>query len=375
MKILLIANYLPDNQPSMQLFAGMLYRGLCDLGHDVRVIRPEPFFCRFKKSFGGPGKWPGYLDKMVLFPLRLSGKIARADIVHICDHSNAIYVKYLKNVPHLVTCCDLLAVRSALNEFKENPTKWTGRQLQKMILNGLNRSRRVACISEATEKDLLRISSLKKEKVSVVYMGLNYPYSPMESQKARNILNGTLNINYGDPFLLHVGKNNWYKNRMGALRIFACMNRLHPRSRLRLVFAGEGLSKEMRMFAGKQSIENMISEVILPKSEQLRALYSSAKALLYPSLAEGFGWPIVEAQACGCPVFTTNRSPMTEAGGSAAVYIDPSIPEAAASVILQSLGDKRKADKMREDGLRNIKRFSSEEMAKNYVRIYKEILR
>ena len=61
-----------------------------------------------------------------------------ADIVHICDHSNAIYTKYL-NLPHLVTCHDLLAITSALGNSKES-TKWTGKQLQRLILTGTKAS-------------------------------------------------------------------------------------------------------------------------------------------------------------------------------------------------------------------------------------------
>ncbi|MBC8009252.1 MAG: glycosyltransferase, partial [Burkholderiales bacterium] len=66
---------------------------------------------------------------------------------------------------------------------------------------------------------------------------------------------------------------------------------------------------------------------------QLEALYNLAEGLLFPSLAEGFGWPVAEAQACGCPVFASERAPITEVGGSHAVYFDPVDPPAAARII------------------------------------------
>ena len=65
----------------------------------------------------------------------------------------------------------------------------------------------------------------------------------------------------------------------------------------------------------------------------LQALYSLATALLYPSWQEGFGWPIIEAQSCGCPVFTSNRAPMTEVASTAAVYFNPHDPVQAAAII------------------------------------------
>ena len=318
MKILLIGNYIHDLQLSMQLFAKTLETGLRQLGHEVLLIRPEPTLGRFKPSYKGIGKWLGYIDKFFIFPQRLRKAMSWADVVHICDHSNAFYTKYLKKVPHLVTCHDLLAIRSALGEIKENLTKWTGRQLQRMILNGLKRAMYLVCMSESTKDDLLRIAKVNSRNVSVVYYGFNYPYSPIERTEAKKILR-SIEMETDHPFFLHVGKESWYKNRFGVLDIFRYIIQLQKTSQYILVFAGNRLTEKMRKFAKAHHLEDKVLEVILPKGKELEALYSTATALLYPSLNEGFGWSIIEAQACGCPVFTTNRAPMTEAGGDAAV--------------------------------------------------------
>ena len=84
-----------------------------------------------------------------------------------------------------------------------------------------------------------------------------------------------------------------------------------------------------RAIAGKTQVRELVSV----QNEDLRALYSTATALLFPSFQEGFGWPIIEAQACGCPVITSNRTPMTEVGENAAIYINPDSPEEAAREI------------------------------------------
>ena len=125
------------------------------------------------------------------------------------------------------------------------------------------------------------------------------------------------------PFFLHVGNNDWNKNRKGLLRIFYQFTRLALGNKLHLVLAGQGLTDELRFLAQKIGISDRIREAPDVTNEQLCALYSTAEGLIFPSLAEGFGWPIIEAQACGCPLFTSNRAPMTEIGGSAAVYFDP----------------------------------------------------
>jgi glycosyltransferase involved in cell wall biosynthesis len=321
MKILLIGNYVYSYQESMQRFASVLQEGLTAAGHKVRLIRPTPYFGRLRPSPTGVGKWLGYIDRLVIFPSVLVRVLKWPDIVHICDHANAVYVKYLRRCPHVVTCHDMLAIRSAFGEIPQNPTRWTGRKLQRMILKGLNRARRVICVSESTKADLLRISHLNCAQVGVIYNGLNYPYRPMEERERRTTLKA-LALD-GNPFLLHVGGDQWYKNRPGVLRIFSHLLQFPGISELKLVMVGKPWSAEMRRFVSEQGLGGKVVELVNVSNEDLRALYSSAMALVFPSLYEGFGWPILEAQACGCPVFTSNRPPMTEVGNDTAIYLDP----------------------------------------------------
>ncbi|PPS42811.1 glycosyltransferase family 1 protein [Chroococcidiopsis sp. TS-821] len=367
MKILLIGNYLPDCQESMQRFADMLHTGLIQLNYEVRLLKPQPFFGKLKVSNQGLSKWLGYVDKFVLFPQTIQQAITWADIVHICDHSNSIYTKYLQRVPHVVTCHDLLAVRSALGEIKENPTKWSGRKLQQMILRGLERSQRIVCVSQQTKKDLLRITSIEPSTISVIYDGLNYPYAPVPKVEmfARCQALG-IDINF--PFLLHVGGNHWYKNRLGVLAVFHHLKQHN--SNIFLVMVGKPFTWEMQQFIQERGLETHVKELVAIENNDLRALYSAATALLFPSLQEGFGWPIAEAQACGCPVITSNRPPMTEVAGNAAIYIDPENPKAAAQEIAQHLPT---ISKLKQAGFVNVQRFAPQKMLESYIDVYQEI--
>ena len=222
MKVLLVGNYANDEQESMQRFAALLNAGLRKAGHEVRLIRPIPVIGRLKPAVHGVGKWCGYVDKFAFFPPELKAAAKWADIIHVCDHSNAFYVKYLSSRPHVVTCHDLLAISSALDEIPENRTSWTGQQLQKMILGGLRRARHVICVSEATRVELIRLTGLPEHRVSLIYNGLNYPYAPfVKSHEGRS----TGGLDTSEPFFLHVGGNQWYKNRLGVLEIFSHLQR------------------------------------------------------------------------------------------------------------------------------------------------------
>ena len=369
MKVLLVANYLHDAQESMQRFAALMERGLTEAGQEVRVCRPTAIVGRLRPSGRGVGKWLGYVDKFAVFPVPLRAAAKWADVVHICDHSNSFYVEHLRSRPHVVTCHDVLAIKSALGGIPQVRTKWTGCQLQRMILNGLLEAQHVACVSEATRRELLRLSSISECCVSRIYNGLNYPYSRMAAHEAAPRIR-QFRIDSGQLFLLHVGANQWYKNRLGVLRIFSCLRKCEAGRNLKLVMVGKPWTLEMRRFVSEHSLRDAAFELTGVAEEDLRALYSTAAMMLFPSLQEGFGWPILEAQACGCPVVTSNRSPMDEVGGSAAIYVDPENAESAAATVAGALG--RVAD-LREASVQNAARFSTSAMINSYMCLYKRL--
>ena len=314
------------------------------------------------------------------FPALLKRAARRADIVHITDHSNAIYVSSLKGKPLLLTCNDVIAIRSALGLVPQNATGAAGKLLQKLILRGLKRVPRVACISENTRRELLEVSGRSPAATTVIEMGLNYPYSPMPAEPARTHLRALI----GEPraeralrrgTVLHVGANDWYKNRIGVLRIYSHVRRADPERAPMLILAGKPLDEASQQVLESLDLENDVIKIHGSSNEELRALYSLAEALLFPSLAEGFGWPIAEAQACGCRVVTTGAAPMTQVGGDAAVYIDPTDEIAAARCVRALLDESETAKRERiAAGLRHSEQFSARRMVDSYLDAYQDII-
>jgi glycosyltransferase involved in cell wall biosynthesis len=353
MKVLLVSNYLYDRQESMLRFADALAEGLRAAGVEVQLVRPEPFIGRIHPGYSGIGKWLGYLDKFRFFPPRLRQFASTVDVVHICDHSNAMYVNQIANRPHLVTCNDMLAIRSAKGEFPQNPTGWSGRILQRWILTGLRRAHRLTCISAATRCDVLRLTGHKPEAVSVTYMGQNFPYAPVPRLNSAST-----------PYILHVGGAQWYKNRPGVLAIHAALRARLGQRTPRLVLVGPPCDA-----AGVEVRSNV-------DNATLAALYSGAELLLFPSLEEGFGWPIIEAQACGCRVVTTAKDPMMEVGGRAAYYLQDPTDAVAGAALIETLLAQDPASRAEavHAGIENAARFSTERMVHEYLAIYREVL-
>jgi glycosyltransferase involved in cell wall biosynthesis len=373
MKILLVGNYEPSGQKSMQRFATLLDRGFRRAGHETRLLRPPVVLGKLPLP-GTAGKWIGYVDKFMVFPGLLRKAVEWADVVQICDQGNAFYTKYVQRRPLLLTCHDMFAVRSALGEIDCHRTSWTGRRLQSMILHGLQTAGRrghITCVSQATRKDILRVTGLPDDRVSQIYNGLNFPYSPMDIWQARGHIE-KLGIHSGQRFLLHVGGNAWYKNRIGVLKMFATVKSHTEGKPLAMVMAGMPFTAAMRQFVRETGISKSVLELVNPNNEDLQALYSCADLMLFPSLEEGFGWPIIEAQACGCPVVTSNRIPMTEVGGKAAVYVQPENIEEAAGIIVREIHSRITACEL---SLRNAARFDSSEMITRYLELHERLLK
>src|SRR5487761_2723137 len=107
MRILLVANYEPDAQQSMQRYADWLQQALVKRGHTVQVTRPTPFFSRLTfGKFSTIQKYLGYIDKFFLFPPKLRIMAFSFDLIHVVDHSNSMYLNAAGSRPALITCHD-----------------------------------------------------------------------------------------------------------------------------------------------------------------------------------------------------------------------------------------------------------------------------
>jgi glycosyltransferase involved in cell wall biosynthesis len=365
-KILLVGNYAPDQQYSMLGFCSMMELELRKAGHSVRVVRPEVRLGRLRARPSELGKWLGYIDKFILFPAHLRTASKAADVVHICDHSYSLYTRHCGSTACVVTCHDLIAVRAARGDFPEVRTRWSGRKFQRMVIDGLNRARHVTCDSEATRSDVLQLCSVPDSRTSVGHICLNFAYRPAsKAEKAARL--GSLGIDRGERFILHVGSPAWYKNQPGMIRIFKELAATPQGNNFALVMVSKSVTPSLMKLITECGLQRKVRILSHVQPEDLRAVYSAATALVFPSLREGFGWPILEAQACGCPVFTSNRAPMTEVGGDGAIYIDPEEAKATAATIVEHLPN---AGLMREAGFANVRKFSAEEMISGYIDAY-----
>ena len=368
---------------SMPRYARMLADGLRARGHTVEVWMPEPLFYRLPAP-GSLRKWLGYVDQYLRFPAQVRRRVRRCppDTLFVfTDHALGPWVPLVAQRPHVVHCHDFLAQRSAIGEVPENPTGWTGRQYQTFIRRGYSQARHFISVSQTTRTDSQRFLPTAPPVSEVVYNGLNQSFASHDSDEARRTLGRTTGLALSSGYLLHVGGNQWYKNRSGVVELYDTWRATAPQPLPLLLIgeaADEALQKKCMQSAFRADI-HLLSDLA---DEQVRLAYAGATVFLFPSLAEGFGWPITEAMASSCPVITTHEAPMTEVGAEAAFYI-PRRPAAGAAAwaaagaeVVQQVITLTPAERKAvvEKGLANARRFAPDAALDHMEEIYRAIL-
>ena len=307
---------------SMPRFVDYLTEGMQSRGHHVEFWRPSPVFCRITESVLLK-KWLGYIDQYILFPFEIRKRMktcAPGTLFVFTDQALGPWIPLAANRPHAIHCHDFLAQRSALGEIVENPTSWTGQCYQAFIRNGYSKGKHFISVSQTTRTDLHRFLPAPPVYSEVVYNGLNQQYVLHDIFKARNTLGDHIKLDLQAGYLLHVGGNQWYKNRLGIIALYNAW-RASSAVKLPLLLVGQIPNNQLIEARNRSHYKENIFFLTDVNDSLVRLAYAGATVFLFPSLAEGFGWPIAEAMAAGCPVITTGEAPMTEVGGTAAFYI------------------------------------------------------
>ena len=216
-------------------------------------------------------------------------------------------------------------------------------------------------ISEFTKQEMMRIWGLPADKIHIVPCACSAGMHRIDNQEKLD----KLRQKYGLPehFLLFVGNFNPRKN---LERLIKAYDRARGSGKLvhQLVIAGEqGWKFDNQAALQGITYQGDVRFIGFVPDEEMATLYSAADAFLFPTLYEGFGIPVIEAQRCGTPVLTSNVSSLPEVGGDAAVYVDPYKVESICDGMVRIVSDTTLAQELRQKGYENAKRFSWEKSA------------
>ncbi len=225
--------------------------------------------------------------------------------------------------------------------------------------------------SNSAKYDITHKFSIPEEKIRFIYHGVSDNFKPLKDEAdIRRVLE---KYKIARPFILNVGGYNPIKNIIRLIKAFHKL-KMKQKTKEKLVIAamqGEGVRKIINGLG-------LQDEVILTgfiENNELPQIYNAAEMLVFPSLHETFGMPILEALACGCPVITSNVSSMPEVAGDAAVFVNPYNIDEMGRAIHQVLTDEGFKEGIRKKGLERAKKFSWKKCAEEHLKVYQEVSR
>ena len=348
---------------------------LADAGHRVRLYTRS----RLEPAMLGVNRWPAHVDVRHLSWPRLWTHLALAaelwrhppDVLFIPAH--VVPLTPPPGLPIVVTVHDL-----GYEHFPEAHPRAQRWYLRWSTRHNVRRAHRILVDSQATKQDLVHVYQVPADRVTVVYPG--YVPPPRPDTDAVRAVRRTYGIE--SPYLIFIGTLQPRKNLVRLLDAFARVQDVpymtvtgERQEPVHLVLVGKPgwLPEPILQRAHQPDVHDRVHLLgYLPEAEKL-ALLAGAVGLVFPSLFEGFGFPVLEAQALGVPVLVSRTSSLPEVAGEAALYVAPESTEDIAAGIRRLLQEPDLRAQLQRRGYTNVKRFSWQRAAETVVRILEDV--
>lgn len=310
--------------------------------------------------------WP---HNFLEWPVRLRRQ--RARLFHIVDQGLTWYATFLPRVRRLATVSDLIAYLTCRGKLPFGPLPARRRPLVWESARQIRQMDHLISVSAYTADCLVRELEIPAARITVVHHHVDPCFSPLPAGERRRARERWFPA--AEYAIIHVGSASAYKNRIGALRAFAVLLAQVPEARMFLVH-GPPQGEELKFLeeAGCAGAVRFLPPLSRP---QLREFFGAADALIFPSVSEGFGWPPLEAMACGCPVVSTTPASLREVVGDAALTVDdPHDCRALAAALASVLKDPGTARDLRERGLARAQQFAPSRVLAQMAEVYRSLV-
>lgn len=274
-------------------------------------------------------------------------------------------------LPPLVAAHGVLTVHDLTYVLRPQDAHPRQRQfLETAVPKSIDRARLVIAVSEATKRDLMQRYGVRPHRIRVVPNAVPDWFGPVADRDELAAVRKQLAL--PERFVLSVGTIQPRKNIEGLARAVSLASAHGGLSAIEHIHAGgEGWLCD-RVYAAIEQAGDRVRFVGRVSDDTLRALYTLASVYAYPSHGEGFGIPILEAFACGCPVLTSDTPATTEVAAGAALALDPSDPEALAGGLRTLLTDESRRSELIARGHKRRWAFSWRQSAQRLIEVYRE---
>lgn len=363
MNIALITHVTPAESNGLSQYIRFLIRGLqeIDSSHHFYIFVNKSFDAylnidhpRFNKVLVDIPHYPRGLMRPVYFFWQnfVAGKLLkkyRIDLVHL---PNPIPLFNTYGIPHIVTIHDTAELRGARhNRLHRN---------FRIAVNNISakKSNQVLTVSEFSKREIVDLMGIRENKINVTHPGLTLDLKKGVSE----------NIKVDKSYFLSFGGHKENKNLDRLIEAFLSLN---VKKKVKLVLVGD-LSKLRESFDLNLLNENGVDIKGYVSEHDLIGYYRNALALVYPSLYEGFGLPVLEAMSLGTPVISSSRASMPEVGGDAVLYIDPEDSTSIKNAMLRILSDKKFRSDLKKRGMKRSRNFNWKVAAQKTIIAYEK---
>jgi glycosyltransferase involved in cell wall biosynthesis len=289
-------------------------------------------------------------------------------IVHLPNHHLGRYGLFLK-VPYIISVHDLIRYfdLKGYDVLIHHPNL-RDRIYLSLDYKGIKKATRIIAVSHTTKHDIIEHLGIPEERISVVYEGIDHQVFRPVGRRCM-----------GFPYLLFVGAEHPRKNFTGLLKAFSQLKSKGKFKDLKLVKVGKAGGQEadfrrksLQAVKELQLSNDVIFTDYVPE-EDLPSYYSGAECFILPSFYEGFGFPPLEAMACGCPVIVSNMASLPEIVGDAGVIVDPHDTNSMGRALYLVLSDDSLKKSIISKGLKRASEFSWEKTAQETSRVYEDV--
>jgi len=244
--------------------------------------------------------------------------------------------------------------------------------LRSGIKRGIKKADKLITISNFTRNEIVEKYHLSLDRIEVTYMGIDYDL--WKEQNENEVKEYLEEKNYNLPYFIYLGRLTTKKNVNGLIESYNIFRKQIARPFNLFLIGTRGFDYDLiQKEIDKSVYSNEIRVLGYIPLKELPLIFAGAKALVFPSFYEGFGIPVIEAMALGCPVIASNVTALSEVVGEAGIQVDPKSFKDIAEAMEKIVSDDRLREKLRIKGLAKAKQFTWQECARKTLEIIEEI--
>lgn len=308
-------------------------------------------------------KWLARFWQRAQIPYPVENIIGDVALFHATDF---VLPPVRKGTKTLLTVHDLSYVR-----VPETATVSLKGYLDVVVPRSIARATHIVADSQATRADIIELYNTPPERITVLLSGVDAHFQPI------TMIPDSLLTQYGIPHVPYIFAVGTVQPRKNYSRLVRALAQLRLKYDVHLVIAGGRgwLDDEIYATITQTKMADYVHLIGFVDDADLPALYSRALCVAFPSLYEGFGFPILEGMACGVPVVTANNSSLPEVAGDAAILIDPYSIDEIHNALERVISDQDLRENLIHKGFLQVKKFTWENTATQLVEIYQRLLK